>query len=78
MKVRLIVGSFPGIIHFVFPVVPVSPSLPLPPPLERHPPSSLSCQHGNITVTLTIDNVKCVALNEFSYDPDILYAMEAK
>jgi hypothetical protein len=31
--------GFPDVVHFVFHVVPVSHSLRLPPPLERHPPT---------------------------------------
>jgi hypothetical protein len=46
--------SFPGFVHFLFFVVPVRPSLPLPPPppqLWKHIPLSLWCQRGNIAVT---------------------------
>jgi hypothetical protein len=49
---------FPGLVHFVFPAVPVSPTLPL---IWQDITLSLSCQHGNIAVTSTIDNVKSVA-----------------
>jgi hypothetical protein len=43
-----------------FPVVPVSPSLPLPPTLETHLPFSVMST-GNISVTFTVDSVNSAA-----------------
>jgi hypothetical protein len=47
-------------VYFVFPVVAVPPSLPLP-LIWKRIPLSLSCQRGNIAVSFTVDNAKSVA-----------------
>jgi hypothetical protein len=47
---------FPDFVHFVFPMVPVAPSLSLSPTLETHPPFSVmsTWQHRRNFLLLTM------------------------